>query len=95
MGDKPVIVCLQIHNPTVVSEFERDVDGMVAHFGVENKVLWEILTGEKAPTGRLPIILPANMDTVEHHQEDVFDDIEPHRDLCGNYYDFGFGLRFI
>lgn len=95
MGDKPVIVCLQIHNPTVVSEFERDVDGMVAHFGVENKVLLEILTGEKAPTGRLPIILPANMDTVEHHQEDVFDDIEPHRDLCGNYYDFGFGLRFI
>lgn len=95
MGDKPVIVCLQIHNPTVVSEFERDVDGMVAHFGVENKVLLEILTGEKAPTGRLPIILPANMDTVEHHQEDVFDDIEPHRDLCGNYYDFGFGLRFF
>lgn len=94
MGDKPVVVVLQIHNPCVVAEFESQVDGIVAHFGVENKVLMEILTGEANPGGRLPLSLPANMETVEKHCEDVFDDYEVHEDTAGNRYAYGFGLRY-
>lgn len=94
MGDKPVIVVLQIHNPCVVAEFEGSADGILAHFGVENKVLLEILTGQAQPGGRLPLILPANMETVERHCEDVFDDIEAHVDACGNRYGYGFGLSY-
>ena len=93
MGDKPVIVILQLHNPAVVAEFERQTDGLIAHFGVENKVLMEILTGEAIPGGRLPLLLPASMETVEKHCEDVADDMEAYQDECGNRYVCGFGLN--
>ena len=94
MGDKPVIVCMQLHNPAVVSEFEREADGILAHFGVEAKVLMEILSGKSNPSGRLPLIMPSSMETVEQHCEDVFDDIESYEDECGNCYTFGFGLTY-
>ena len=92
MGTKPVIVVMQLHNPAVVSEFEPQADGILAHFGVETKVLLEILSGEAEPTGRLPLLLPANMETVERHCEDVADDMEAYTDTCGNRYDYGYGL---
>ena len=92
MGDKPVIVVLQLHNPAVVAEFEPQVDGLVAHFGVENSVLMEILSGDSKAGGRLPLLLPANMETVEAHCEDIADDMEVYVDECGNRYDYGFGL---
>lgn len=94
MGDKPVIAVIQLHNPTVMAEFEDKADGIIAHFGVENKVLMEILSGEANPGGRLPVILPANMETVEHHCEDIDDDIEPYEDAAGNRYTYGFGLGY-
>ena len=94
MGDKPVIAVLHIHNPCVMSEFEPAADGILAHFGVENKVLMEILTGDAAPGGRLPLIMPASMETVERHCEDVFDDLEVYRDAAGNAYDYGFGMKY-
>ena len=93
MGNKPVIVILQLHNPAVVAEFERQADGLIVHFGVENKVLLEILTGEAIPGGRLPLLLPASMETVEKHCEDVADDMEAYQDACGNRYVYGFGLN--
>lgn len=94
MGDKPVIVSIQLHNPTVVSEFEAQADAIVADFGVEKKVLLDILTGVCSPGGRLPVIMPRDMATVEHHNEDVFDDIEPYVDSEGSTYAYGFGLGY-
>ena len=92
MGDKPVIVVLQLHNPAVVAEFEGAADGILAHFGVENTVLMEILSGEAKAGGRLPLLLPANMETVERHCEDIANDMEAYVDECGNRYAYGFGL---
>lgn len=94
MGNKPVFVALHIHNPSVMAEYEGQVDGILAHFGVENRVLMELLTGESAPGGRLPLSMPANMETIEKHCEDVFDDYEVHVDSCGNRYAYGFGLHY-
>jgi len=94
MGDKPVFAVLQLHNPCVLGEFEPVTDGILAHFGVENKVLMEILSGEAAPTGRLPLIMPKDMETVEKHCEDIFDDLDVYQDACGNRYDYGFGLHY-
>lgn len=94
MGDKPVIVCMTLHNPTVVEEFERLVDGIFVDFGVERKALFDIVFGNSKPQGRLPIIMPKNMETVELHNEDVFDDIEAYKDSEGNIYSFGYGLSY-
>lgn len=94
MGDKPVIVVMHSHNPSVVSEYEPKVDGILTHFGVESKVLLQILCGDAAPGGRLPLIMPESMETVEKHCEDAFEDLIPYTDSCGNRYDYGFGLHY-
>jgi len=93
MPGKPVIACIRMHNPMVVSEFEAEVDGVLVEFGVEKRALLSILFGEEKPSGRLPVIMPKDMDTVERHNEDVFDDIEAYQDEMGNQYGFGFGLN--
>lgn len=92
MGNKPVIVSIQLHNPTVPAEFEAAADAIVADFGVEKKVILDIVTGEQKAGGHLPLIMPKDMGTVERHKEDVFDDIEPYVDSEGNVWTFGFGL---
>lgn len=95
MGDKPVIICMALHNPTVVEEFEPLVDGIFVEFGVERRALFDVIFGDTNVYGRLPIIMPKNMETVELHNEDVFDDIEAYEDEDGNVYKFGFGLSYI
>lgn len=94
MGSKPVILVMQLHNPTVMSEMEPNANGIVAHFGLENKVLMEILTGDAQPGGRLPFTMPASMETVEAHAEDLGDDMTPYTDACGSRYSFGFGMGY-
>lgn len=94
MKGKPVIVCMTMHNPAVVSEFEPEADGLVVNFGVETNVLLDILVGNQSPGGKLPLKMPASMETVEQHMEDVFDDIECYTDECKNAYDFAFGLSY-
>ena len=93
MGDKPVILVTQLHNPAVMSEIEPLCDGILAHFGVESAILMELLAGESRPEGRLPFRMPASMQTLEQHCEDLADDMEAYRDTCGNLYDFGFCLK--
>ena len=94
MGTKPVIVVMQLHNPAVMGEFEKEADGILVNFGVEPSVMMEILTGQSDPGGRLPVYMPANMETVEAHCEDIADDMEIYQDECGNRYTFGFGLHY-
>lgn len=94
MGDRPVIVVLRLHNPAVVREFEPVVDGILVDFGVQKDAVLDVLFGDYDPRGRLPLILPENMETVEKHKEDVFDDIKPYVDSEGHTYGFGFGMNY-
>ena len=94
MGDKPVIVVLQISNPTVVAEFEKEVDGLLIDFGVQRQAVLDMLSGMETPSGLLPLQMPANMVTVEKQFEDVPHDMDPHVDGAGHRYDFGFGMNW-
>lgn len=94
MKGKPVIVSVLLSNPTVVEEFESQVDAIIANFGVQDQVIMEVLTGAFEPSGLLPMQMPANMRTVEEQFEDVAHDMECHVDSENNTYDFGFGLNF-
>ncbi|MDR9855610.1 glycoside hydrolase family 3 N-terminal domain-containing protein [Paenibacillus sp. VCA1] len=94
MNGKPVIVSLQLSNPTVVEEFESEADAIVADFGVQAQAIMEIITGAVEPSGLLPLQMPANMKTVEEQLEDVAHDMECHVDTEGQIYDFGFGLNW-
>jgi beta-glucosidase len=94
MGDKPVISVLTISNMTVPAEFEPYVDGLVVNFVVQPQAIYQILTGEAEPSALLPAIMPASMETVEAHCEDLPFDITPYTDSEGNCYDFGFGMNW-
>ncbi|WP_160720492.1 glycoside hydrolase family 3 protein [Bacillus sp. USDA818B3_A] len=94
MKGKPVIVSLLLSNPTIVEEFEKDVDAIIANFGVQDQAIFDILTGAAEPSGLLPMQMPANMKTVEEQLEDVAHDMECHVDSEGHIYDFAFGLNW-
>ena len=54
----------------------------------------DIISGKVQPSGLLPIQLPADMDTVETHCEDLPFDMTAYTDSDGNTYDFGFGMNW-
>jgi beta-glucosidase len=94
MGGKPVIVSLALTNPAVVAEFENEIQGIIASFGVQDQALLDIVSGAVTPSGLLPVQMPANMQTVEAQQEDVPHDMQPHLDSEGHSYDFAYGLNW-
>ena len=94
MGARKVITVIRMNNPMVMKEVEPLSDAILVHFGVLKKAILELLSGNEEPSGLLPVQLPASMETVEAHEEDVPFDMEPYTDACGNTYDFGFGMNF-
>lgn len=94
MGDKPVIVALNIARPMIFSEFESRVDAIVARFGIGEQAILDIISGKVEPSGLLPVQMPANMATVEKQYEDVPFDMECHKDSEGHIYDFAYGLNW-
>ena len=78
MGEKPVIVCMHMHNPAVPAEWEPLADGILIHFGCSIAVLMDILFGRRDAGGKLPYNLPKSMAAVEKHAEDDITQPEPY-----------------
>ena len=85
---------MALSNPAVPAEFEKEVDGIIASFGMQNQALLDIVSGAATPSGLLPVQMPANMKTVELQKEDVPRDMDCYVDSEGNKYDFGYGLNW-
>jgi beta-glucosidase len=94
MNNKPVIVSVHLSNAMIFGEFEKNANAILAHFGVQNQALFDLLTGASEPSALLPLQMPANMSTVESQFEDVPLDVSVYTDEQGNKYDFGFGLNW-
>ncbi len=94
MKGKPVAVIIKMSNPTVVNEFEKEIDALLVNFEVQDQAICDIISGRAEPTGLLPLQMPADMTEVEMQKEDVPLDMKPHIDTEGNSYDFGFGLSW-
>ncbi|MFD2202077.1 glycoside hydrolase family 3 protein [Shivajiella indica] len=94
MKGKPVISVINASNPMIFHEFEREVNGILLHFGVQDQAILDILIGKSEPSALLPIQMPANMKIVEEQFEDVPHDMECHKDEQGNSYDFAYGLNW-
>ena len=86
MGDKPVILSLHMHNPTVPAEFEPLADAILVDFSVDNTVLLDVLFGDRKATGKLPYNLPKDMAAVECHGEDDIRGPEPYVASNGDVY---------
>ena len=94
MGNKPVIVVVNISKPMVFSEIEKSSSSILVHMGVQDQALMEIITGIAEPSALLPFQMPLDMKTVEEQFEDVPRDMTPYKDTNGNVYDFAFGLNW-
>lgn len=94
MGEKPVIVVIRMHNPTVLAELEPFADAILVDFGVQAQAVFDMVSGREQPSALLPIQLPANMETVEKHNEDTPFDMEVYVDELGHQYDFGYGMNW-
>ena len=94
MGEKPVIVIVEIGKPVVFSEIEPSADAILISFKVQHQALLDIISGKAEPSALLPMQMPADMTTVEQQQEDVPRDMRCYQDVDGNTYDFAFGLNW-
>jgi len=94
MKGKPVIVTMKLSNPAVISEFEKNANAILAHFGALDQALLEIVTGGSEPSALLPLQMPANMSTVEKQSEDLPHDMESYVDQDGHKYDFAYGMNW-
>ena len=94
MGDKPVVVIIEVSKPLVLSEIEPYADAILLSFGVQYMALLETLCGQSEPSALLPFQMPADMKTVETQQEDVPGDMRCYQDGDSNTYDFAFGLNW-
>lgn len=94
MGDKPVIVVMNMDKPFVVSEFEGAANAILVTFDCMNQCVLDIISGQVEPSALLPMQLPADMKTVEEQYEDTPHDMTPYTDSEGNIYDFAFGLNW-
>lgn len=94
MKGKPVIVAINMNNPMVFGEFEKDANAILVNFGVQDQAILDILTGAAEPSGLLPLQMPANMETVEKQKEDVQLDMQCYKDSDGHTYDFGYGMNW-
>ena len=94
MKGKPVIVSVNMSNPMVFSEFEKNANSILVNFGVQDQALLDIITGKNEPSALLPLQMPADMATVEKQFEDVPHDMKCYVDSEGNTYDFGYGLNW-
>ncbi|WP_439694892.1 glycoside hydrolase family 3 protein [Mucilaginibacter sp. AW1-7] len=94
MKGKPVIVSVNMANPMVFSEFEKNANAIVVDFGVQGQATLDILTGKAEPSALLPLQMPVDMKTVEQQFEDVPHDMKCYTDDQGHVYDFGYGLNW-
>ena len=94
MGNKPVVVVVNVSRPAVLSEMEPYADALLLTFGVQNQAVLDIVSGAAEPSALLPMQMPLNMKTVEEQCEDVPHDMIPLVDADGNAWDFAFGLNW-
>ena len=92
MGDKPVVVVINMLNPMVMKEIEPYADAVLVGFDVQSQAVMDIISGRCEPSGLLPFQLPRDMSAVELHCEDKPHDMPCYCDTQGHFYDFGFGM---
>ncbi|NNE28788.1 MAG: glycoside hydrolase family 3 protein, partial [Saprospiraceae bacterium] len=88
ISNKPSIVVANLERPTILTEINEATQGLIGEFGTSDKVLADILFGERKPEGKLPIELPSSREAVQQQKEDLpYDSKDP-------LYPFGHGLSY-
>lgn len=59
--EKKLVVVMDLKNPTIVSDFERSADKLLAEFCVQNQTIFDVLSDQFHPQSRLPFQVSKNM----------------------------------
>ena len=84
----PVVVCVDMDRPTILTEFIDQVSGVFAVFGADDSALLDVVFGKQKATGKLPFDLPSDMPSVTAQAADAAHDLED------PLFRFGFGLKY-
>jgi beta-glucosidase len=84
----PTVVAIELERPAILTGVRERADALVAHFGLTDEALLDVLTGDAAPAGALPFELPASMTAVRAQHPDTA------RDSDGPLYPYGYGLSY-
>ena len=94
MGEKPVIVAINVLNPPVLSEIEPYADALFLLFDVQRQTILDLMAGKEEPSALLPFQMPADMRTVEEQAEDTPRDMRCYQDADNHVYDYAYGLNW-
>ncbi|MGI8456706.1 MAG: glycoside hydrolase family 3 protein [Propionibacteriaceae bacterium] len=72
----PTVLDVTLDRPAILTPFAGDVAALVGTYGCSDQALFDALTGEIAPRGRLPFELPRSMAAVAVSRPDVPNDTE-------------------
>ena len=87
-GAVATVVDIHLERPAVIPELAEAATALFATFGVCDEVLLEAVFGRFAPSGHLPVEMPASMEAVRRQQPDVpYDSGDP-------LFPFGHGVTY-
>jgi beta-glucosidase len=85
---KPVIICIYLDRPAILTPLAAVIPGLLCDFGASDNAALDVIFGDFKPVGRLPVEIPSSMEAVENQKEDLpFDSKDPQ-------YNFGYGLGY-
>ncbi len=88
IAQKPFVVGITLERPAIIPEIADATEGLLADFGIEDEIFFQIVFGEYNPMGKLPFELPSSQEAVEEQLSDVpYDSSNP-------LFPFGHGLSY-
>ncbi len=85
---KPTIVTTYLERPAILTEIVEDAGAVLVNFGATDQAIFDVISGEFNPEGKLPFDMPSNWESVLNQREDV-----PF-DLADPLFRFGHGLSY-
>ncbi|TRW44224.1 glycoside hydrolase family 3 protein [Georgenia yuyongxinii] len=91
VGEENVVLSVYFRQPYVLDEASglKDAGAIVAGFGVTDSALWDVLSGNFTPQGKMPFALANNVEAIKTQAPDL-----PGYDKEDTLFPFGFGLTF-
>ncbi|MCC2594164.1 glycoside hydrolase family 3 C-terminal domain-containing protein [Tessaracoccus sp. OS52] len=91
VGAENTVLSVYFRQPYVLDEASglQDAGAIVAGFGVTDAALWDVLSGNFAPQGKMPFALANNVEAIETQAPDL-----PGYDAEDTLFPFGFGLTY-
>lgn len=91
VGAENTVLSVYFRQPYVLDDASglQDAGAIVAGFGVTDAALWDVLSGNFAPQGKMPFALANNVEAIATQAPDL-----PGYDAEDTLFPFGFGLTY-